>query len=383
MWPFFAVGLVAALGTGLVAAQAWKKNIHCWLPAYLRWTPEPFDAGQPLHLYFCFTDHYEPLWAGASVQTGRERVQRWVNEYPPLVDAFRDSEGRPAQHSFFFPAEEYRPEFLDMLKILCDRGYGDVEVHLHHDNDTAANFIESMEQFIERLQGHGFLLNRDPRNRFGFIHGNWCLDNSRRDGRWCGINNEISLLRKMGCYADFTFPSAPSETQPRMVNSIYYCRDDEDKPKSHNVGRAARVGSLPADDELCLITGPLGLNFQSRKWGILPRIENSDISGGLIADSRRCRAWFNLGARVLGAPNHVFVKVHTHGTQERIHSSVLGEQARVMFRSLSQMQREGVQLHFVTAYEMWKKVRSLEMGAALEKRGAGAPHLKPAESHGL
>ena len=38
--------------------------------------------------------------------------------------------------------------------------------------------------------------------RFGFIHGNWCLDNSRADGRWCGLNNELILLRELGCYAD-------------------------------------------------------------------------------------------------------------------------------------------------------------------------------------
>ena len=46
------------------------------------------------------------------------------------------------------------------------------------------------------------------------------------DGRWCGLNNEIGLLCRLGCYADFTFPSAPSETQPAMVNAIYYSRDD-------------------------------------------------------------------------------------------------------------------------------------------------------------
>ncbi|HYG78529.1 MAG TPA: hypothetical protein VEK08_26255 [Planctomycetota bacterium] len=377
MWPLIAGGLVTALSSGLLAAAAWKKNIHNWLPGYLRWRPEPFRPDQPLHLYFCFADHYEPLWAGADVRTGLERVQRWVREYPPLVDSFRDSDGRPAQHSFFFPAEEYRPEFLNLLQGLCSRGYGDVEVHLHHDNDTPANFCETIEQFIEKLQGHGFLLNRDPRNRFGFIHGNWCLDNSRKDGRWCGINNEINLLRALGCYADFTFPSAPSDTQPAIVNAIYYARDDESRPKSHNTGRRARVGVLPADDELCLITGPLGLNWHSRKFGLLPRIENADVSGGLTADARRCRAWMNLGSRVIGAPNHVFVKVHTHGTQERIHSCVLGEQARVMYRSLSEMEREGVQLHFVTAYEMWQKVRQLELGSLemfkLSARALGSP----------
>jgi len=388
-WPIVAGGLASGLAGGLCAVQAWRRNIHRWLPAYLSAKPEPFDSSKPLHIYFCFVDHFEPFWAGADLAKGKERVQRWVDLYPKLVDPFRDTEGRPAQHSYFFPAEEYHPSFLNSLRELCDAGYGDVEIHLHHDNDTERNFLESMEQFIERLQGHGFLLNRERRNRFGFIHGNWCLDNSRRDGRWCGLNNEIDLLIKLGCYADFTFPSAPSETQPAKVNCIYYAKDDVKCPKSHDTGRQARVGHIPASDELCLITGPLGFSTSSRKYGLIPRIENGDISGGIPCGDARTQQWFKLGARVLGAPNHVFIKVHTHGTQERLHNSVLGDQAREMYRSLSAMQREGVNLHHVTAYEMWKTVRQLETAVApapvqsASRKDLRAPELAHAASGGL
>ncbi|HYF48964.1 MAG TPA: hypothetical protein VEJ63_06145 [Planctomycetota bacterium] len=358
-WIACGVGLAAG---AFCAHKIRRKNIHQWLPQYLSWQPEPFDPGQPVHLYFCFVDHYEPLWKTQDEQLGLERVRRWLNEYPRLADQFRDSDGRVPQHSFFFPAEEYRPQYMDMLAELCQRGYGDMEIHLHHDNDTQQNFIESIEKFIEQLQSHGFLLNRPRSERFGFIHGNWCLDNSRSDGRWCGLNNEIELLLKLGCYADFTYPSAPSETQPRMVNAIYYARDDAQRPKSHNTGRPACVGVQPARDELCLITGPLGLDWGSRKFGLIPRIENADVNGGIPADERRVRNWLRLGARVLGAPNHVFVKVHTHGTQEKVYSAVLGEQAREMYAALCALKEEGIRLHFVTAYEMWKTVRSLERG---------------------
>ena len=44
---------------------------------------------------------------------------------------------------------------------------------------------------------------------YAFIHGNWSLCNSRPDGRYCGVNNELDVLRETGCYADFTLPSAP------------------------------------------------------------------------------------------------------------------------------------------------------------------------------
>ena len=69
-------GLAAALGAGMLAAGAWRRNLHRWLPSYIRWRPEPFDPSQPLHLYFCFVDHFEPLWHGADEKTGIERVRR-------------------------------------------------------------------------------------------------------------------------------------------------------------------------------------------------------------------------------------------------------------------------------------------------------------------
>ena len=375
---WIAGGVAAATGAGVLCRAVLRKNVHNWLPAYFSWQHEAFEQSQPVHIYFCFVDHYEPLWKTQDEQLGLERVQRWISEYPRLADQFRDSEGRVPQHSFFFPAEEYRPRYMDLLKDLCARGYGDMEIHLHHDRDSEQNFIDTVEQFIATLQSHGFLQDRSARERFGFIHGNWCLDNSRRDGRWCGLNNELELLTRLGCYADFTYPSAPSETQPRMVNAIYYARDDARKPKSHNIGRPACVGVSPAHDELCLITGPLGLDFGSRKYGVIPRIENADVNGGIVADARRVRNWVRFGARVLGAPNHVFIKVHTHGTQEKVYDAVLGEQARGMYSALCALKGEGYRLHFVTAYEMWKTVRRLEQaGVSCGRQSARIQAAKP------
>ena len=70
---------------------------------------------------------------------------------------------------------------------------------------------------------HGLLREQEGRTVFGFIHGNWALDNSLPHGKWCGLNGEIALLRDLGCYADFTMPSMPSAAQGRVVNQIYWC----------------------------------------------------------------------------------------------------------------------------------------------------------------
>ena len=50
------------------------------------------------------------------------------------------------------------------------------------------------------------------------------------------------MLRVAGCYADFTLPSAPSETQTRKINSLYYAVDDPAAPKSHDTGVDVAVG---------------------------------------------------------------------------------------------------------------------------------------------
>ena len=119
--------------------------------------------------------------------------------------------------------------------------------------------------------------------KYGFVHGDWALDNSRPDGRCCGVNNELDVLRETGCYADFTMPSAPSVTQTSKINSIYYAVDDPERPKSHNRGVDVGRGARPADS-LMLIQGPLLLNWRRRKFGFLPGVENGCIQANQAAD---------------------------------------------------------------------------------------------------
>ena len=109
------------------------------------------------------------------------------------------------------PQEEYQRELLDGIAEIVRLGVGDVEVHLHHDNEQREPFIRKVTEYCRRLtEDHGLLRQQNGRTVFGFIHGNWALDNSRPDGKYCGLNGEIALLRDLGCYADFTMPSLPS-----------------------------------------------------------------------------------------------------------------------------------------------------------------------------
>ncbi|WP_246191933.1 hypothetical protein [Pseudoxanthomonas sangjuensis] len=365
-----AIVLLAALASaGVVALLVWRllraRNMEIWIGSWLRRRPPRVDD-RTVHVMFCFVDHFEPMWHGADVATQRARVDRWCRDYRALASRHRDADGRPPQHSFFYPAEEYAPEYLDKLAELCADGYGEIEVHLHHDNDTEANFRAGMSDFCRILHERHGALPRDPASgelRFGFIHGNWCLDNSRPDGRWCGINNELVLLRELGCYADFTLPSAPSDTQTRTINSIYYATDDPHAPKSHDSGTPVRVGGAPVGD-LMLIQGPLGLNWRDRRFGVVPRIENADVRGGQPPTPDRVDAWIRTGVHVEGRPEWVFVKVHTHGTQEADMDTLLGAPADAMHAHLESAYNDGKRyaLHYVSAREAYNIAKAAEAG---------------------
>lgn len=360
-----AVVLLALVACGVLVRAMRARHMHIWLGSYLRRPSRPPVAG-PVHVMFCFVDHFEPAWGKVDLATQRARVDRWCSDYRALAGAHRDADGRAPQHTFFYPEEEYLEEHLDKIASLCADGFGEIEIHLHHDNDTPDNFRRTIDNFNRLLhQRHG-ALSRDPDTgelAFGFIHGNWSLDNSRGDGRWCGINNELILLRELGCYADFTLPSAPSDTQTAMVNAIYYATDDPHRPKSHNTGEPVRVGGQPSGD-LMIVQGPLGLNWHDRRFGIVPRIENADVRRSCPPSRARIDHWVRTGIHVEGRPEWVFVKVHTHGTQERDMDTLLGASADAMHSYLEEAYNDGRShvLHYVTAREVYNIIKAAEAG---------------------
>jgi len=326
----------------------------------------------PLRLFIGIADHYEPMNGNAPPAVQQERVSRWVREYPELFGGISDSRGRPPQHSFFYPAEFYLAEELSVRHVeriseLCRRGFGDVEVHLHHDNDTSENLRATLLDFTSQLhERHGLLKRQsDGRLSYGFVHGNWALDNSRRDGRWCGVNDEILILRETGCYADFTMPSAPADAQTRTINSIYYAVDDPLKPNSHDVGIAAAVGCAPPADSLLMIQGPLQLDWRRRRFGVLPGIENADLQGGFPPTEQRFRLWQQAAVSVKGREEWVFIKLHTHGAPEKNAAMLLGEPMQRFHQMLAtQASRGAFHYYYVTAREMADLVHQAEQGVS-------------------
>jgi hypothetical protein len=339
----------------VLAGSLTSRHLDRWLGGYglhvLR-NLAPSRVTGPRHVLFSMCDHYEPLWGGAGREQGGERVARWEREYPALASEFRDADGRPPKHTFFFPGEQYSAPYLAALGRLVRAGLGEVELHLHHDGDDAAKLEHDIREYLHAYAEHG-LFSRDDsgRLRYGFIHGNWCLANSRRDARYCGVDSELEVLFETGCYADFTFPSAPDETQPRIVNQIYWPTGDRLHARSHEQGVRARVGQA-MDDRLLMIQGPLALARREGRYGL--RIENAAVTARDPATASRVKTWVSQNIHVEGRPEWLFVKCHTHGAPDAQAESLLGEPGRNMHRAL-RAYNDGRQfvLHYVSAREMF------------------------------
>ena len=345
------------------------RNAEIWLAPYLLDRAEwLINSRQIRNVFLAITDHYEPLWNGASLEKGRERVALWRQLWPRLAEEIGpDSAGNLPKYSFFYPQDEYVPELVEPLAEMTRIGVADVEVHIHHDLDHRDTFIEKVSSFCEALhRDHGLLRHEGGKLKFGFIHGNWALDNSRSDGRWCGLNDELTILRDLGCYADFTMPSGRSTTQARMLNKIYWATDDVSKPKSYDTGIPVVPGG-PFEGDLLMITGPFGLRWHKRLY---PRIDTGEVASNDPVNPPRVRRLFELSPMI---GNNIFIKLYSHGAQEH-NSDLLLQKKNLLdlYRLIKEgAKRRGANYHFVSAWEMYQAVKA---AAGVPKRSEFVPH---------
>ncbi|MBT3190957.1 MAG: hypothetical protein HN341_00220, partial [Verrucomicrobia bacterium] len=316
---------------------------------------------------------------GISTASAQALVADWCERYRCALGAFRDSDGFAPRHTFFYPWDEYEPGCLDQLATFCGDGYGEVEIHLHHRNDTEEGVRQKLTQCRDTYQQqHGFLGRRRQDHAvwaagsgeatalpaYAFVHGNWCLCNGRPDGDWCGVSRELSILSDTGCYADLTFPSAPSPTQPRIVNTIHYGADPRAGERGPRVLSSVTQGGGERQSAVMMIPGPLALNWGGRKWGCVPRLENGELSGASPATPQRLQLWRRVGVHVPGRPEWTVVKLHTHGCIDENQPALLGPSMVAFHRTLAAICAEdrNCRLHYVTARELFNILKAAESG---------------------
>jgi hypothetical protein len=262
------------------------------------------------------------------------------------------------RHSYFYPAEQHHPALIERLAEHCHEGWGEIEIHLHHGAnfpDTAENTEDILVSFRDSLEKEGCLARWDGQGpaRYGFVHGNWALANSA-GGPGCGVDNEMEILARTGCYADLTLPAAPSPAQVAKINSLYECALPLSRRAPHRRGRDLSVGTSPSKFPL-IIQGPLGVTFwhPRRGWPV-PSLENGELSGANPATLNRLRVWRRAAIAVKGRPDWLFLKLHCHGMDPRDEEALFGTSMQGFLQELLDKSRAGAacKVHFVTAREM-------------------------------
>ena len=315
-----------------------------------------------VHLIIALADHFEPAIvpgdgrARAPYDEQQRRLERWCREYPKVADAWRDHDGRPFIHTYFYPAEQYDRGLIARLADHCHAGWGELEVHLHHgipSADTPGNLRHTLLDFRDKLAfQHGCLscAESEPTPHYAFVHGNFALANSA-GGFGCGVDQELQILADTGCFADLTLPTNPfNPSQCAKTNSLYECGHPLTERAAYRSGRDLECGRAPEKLPL-MVQGPLAIFFSAT--GRRPRIENGSFTGSNPATLGRLLLWKRAMISVQGRPDWLFVKVHCHSMDPTQEGAVLGPS----FRKFLQGMVEGTDdrneiLHFVSAREM-------------------------------
>ena len=348
---------VFALYTAAMAVRITVRKYYIFLPDYVRWslTPGPAVGDRPTHVFFMFVDHFEP-------DRNAARVREWARRYAELAARHRDSGGRAPRHTFFYPVEQDAPDVMLALHDLVRAGFGEVEVHLHHDYDTASMLRRKLDSAIRGAQAYGFFQGPDGATHFAFIHGNWGLDNSNGP-LMCGVDEELRLLRELGCFADYTFPSVYEDSQPPFVNTIYAARDD-DQPKSYRRWFPISAVKTGAAD-LVIFQGPLVFAPSTRPASLFLDLDDGNIHPARPAAPNRVDRWVRANIHLPERPDWIFVKVFAHGvTSPEDEETVVGPTFDRTLTYLEQRYNDGHRyiLHYVTAREAYNLVRAATDG---------------------
>jgi len=328
--------------------------------------PKPKDT---IHIMFAFVDHFEPGNRNAGAEQQKSRVSVWLERYPDLASRHLDSDGICPQHTFFFPPHYDTHDHLEKIVELCSQGYGEVEMHLHHDRqppwpDDEASLEKKIKDCISSFSRHDVFCLPNGQKTYGFIHGDWDLANSLKGENHCGVNEELSVLKNTGCYADFTFPVC-NESQPKLANTIFYAKTGLRHAKSYNIQpKPVQSGRKPQTDLLMLIQGVIGIRWKSRTQTFKPSIEQSNLDISDYPFPKRIDYWIKKGIHVKGKPEWIFIKIHTHGSREEDREVLLGKACDNMFSYLENRYNDGEKyaLHYVSAREMFNIVKAAEAG---------------------
>jgi len=330
-----------------------------WLVRYPSWRARKLLSGnngdRPTHVILMIGNHFEPGVGKHAIGP----VERWCSLAERTGRFLRDHDGTHFRHTYFFPAEQYDSACIEQLCALQSQGLGEVEVHLHHGVETpdnAENTRRMLETFRDTLAYEHRCLSREHPTalpKYAFVHGNLALANSA-GGRYCGVDSEMEILAATGCYADFTLPSAPHQSQVPKINAIYQCGNPLHEARPHRSGPNLKVGDTPTLP--IIVNGPLVFDWTRRVRGWpIPRVDDGALARNYPLKIARFWRWQNARIGVAGRPDWVFIKLHCHAFFEQDQDEMIGDELR---RFMAQILELGdttgqFKVHFASAREVF------------------------------
>jgi hypothetical protein len=357
----------------IIIRTIFKKKMQHWIWWDIkRGLRQLFDEKPkaPIHIMFALVDHFEPGNRNATLDQQKKRVDAWVKRYPKLAARHQDSDGICPQHTFFFPPHYDFHDHLEKISKLCSQGFGEIEMHLHHDRmepwpDDELSLKRKILECIEAYSRYGIFCLPNNQKAYGFIHGDWALANSLKNGEHCGVNDEISILEDTGCYADFTFPVS-NESQPKMANTIFYGKSSPLFPKGYDRHAISVKSGSGSTEGLMFIQGIIGLRWKSRAHMFKPSVEQSNIGGTDLPFRGRIDYWIRKAIHIQKKPNWIFIKIHGHGasSEKQVREVLLDRNSDDMFEYLEKRYNDGEKyvLHYVSAREMYNIIKAAENG---------------------
>lgn len=329
--------------------RLWKWNA-VWFPAYVQQTLLGGTSSDEIeHLMFVVADHYEPGFEQDEAVVANEA---WLADYQKAVTGKLDSYGNRFVYNWFYPFDQRNDAVLKRLQDEVVRGTGEVEFHWHKPCLSAEEYDVQLTEAVNWFQSVGtFQAHDDAVARFAFIAGNWDLDNGRGTG--CGVNDEISQLRRAGGYMDMTYSTLGSPAQPsKMINQLYYVQDSQGA-RSYEQGTRVSVGGKTPEDPFLMFQGPLSFH-----WDL--SFEYGALESYALPSLKRIQRWIDSHIHVEGKPEWSFVKLYSHGIQSpdivKHHLGPMLEQLK------AEAERRNIKLHYVSAREAYNIVRAAEAG---------------------
>jgi hypothetical protein len=166
-----------------------KGQAYMWVPSYLLSmvkNSREIVLDRDKHVIFVMVDRYE----SGKGEVGARRNEEWLKKFKKISESLVDSFGKHFRYTWFYPYEEQNERVLAVLSGMAFEGYGEVELHWHHPRTTSDSFPGMLCGALQWFQKYGALtsMGSDGGPHFGFIHGNWALDNSQPS---CGVGREL------------------------------------------------------------------------------------------------------------------------------------------------------------------------------------------------